>query len=195
MASQSPGIQLRREKNRSGPAHAGAERRIIPCKFSQRCSAEATLRRQSFFHSGWISQDRFKLRRSATSGCRKPARRGHRAGKIGDLRGNPVGRACPRKPMQLGGKWLRSRFLRQTRSEARADPSSICKRRTTKSLRKKIEPTRPIRLHGYGLGVGGSPDPAFFELFNRRLTEDVALTELKSPSRRIFSFKYAVVRD
>ena len=96
---------------------------------------------------------------------------------------------------QLGGKWLRSRFLRQARSAARAYPSWIGKRRTTKSLRKKIEPTRPIRLHGYGLGGGGSPDPAFFGLFDRRLTEDVALTELKNTSRRIFSFKYAVVRD
>src|SRR5215469_13194587 len=54
--------------------------------------------------------------------------------------------------MQLGGKWLRSRFLRKARSEARAYPSWICKRRTTKPLRKKIEQTRPTQLHEYGLG-------------------------------------------
>src|SRR6516164_1628378 len=33
--------------------------------------------------------------------------------------------------MRLGGKWLRSRFLRKARSEARAYPVAICKRRTT----------------------------------------------------------------
>jgi hypothetical protein len=55
--------------------------------------------------------------------------------------------------MQSGGKWLRCRFLRKARSEACAYPSWICKRRTTKPLRKKIEQTRPIRLHGYGFSV------------------------------------------
>lgn len=54
--------------------------------------------------------------------------------------------------MQSGGKWMRSRFLRKARSEARAYPLWICKRQTTKSLRKKIEPTRPSQLHGPGIG-------------------------------------------
>jgi hypothetical protein len=85
----------------------------------------------------------------------------------------------------FAGKWLRSRFLRQARSVARADPSWIGKRRTTKSLRKKIEPTRPIRLHGYGPGGGESPYPAFFAWLNRRLTEDVAPTELKNTMKSV----------
>ncbi len=55
--------------------------------------------------------------------------------------------------MQLGGKWLRSGFLRKARSEARAYPKWICKRRTTKPLRKKTKQTRPIRLHCHGLGA------------------------------------------
>ena len=39
--------------------------------------------------------------------------------------------------MQLGGKWLRCRFLCKARSEARAYPSWICKRRTTQSCAKR----------------------------------------------------------
>jgi hypothetical protein len=56
---------------------------------------------------------------------------------------------------------LRRRFLRKTRSEARAYPPVVCKRRTTASLRKKIKPTLAIQLHGYGSGyVGILPQPA-----------------------------------
>ena len=74
--------------------------------------------------------------------------------------------------MQLGGKWLRRRLARPTsgcarRGVRRADPPWICKRRTTKFLRKKIEQTRPCQLHGYGLVLGirarrgaGLPGPA-----------------------------------
>ena len=45
--------------------------------------------------------------------------------------------------MRLGGKWLRRRLLRKARSEAHADRPRICKWRTTKPLRKKIEQRRP----------------------------------------------------
>jgi len=58
--------------------------------------------------------------------------------------------------MQLRGKRLRRRFLRNARSEPRAYPKAICKRQTTTRLRKKIEQTRLIQLHGYGL-VAGKP--------------------------------------
>jgi S-formylglutathione hydrolase FrmB len=53
--------------------------------------------------------------------------------------------------MRLGGKRLRSRFLRNTRSEPRAYPPAICKRRTTTCLREKIKQARLIQLHCYGL--------------------------------------------
>ena len=56
--------------------------------------------------------------------------------------------------MQLGGKWLRSKFLLASRTDAPSSvlrpPSSEMNRRTTKPLRKKIEQTRPSQLHGYG---------------------------------------------
>jgi len=51
--------------------------------------------------------------------------------------------------MQLKGKRLRSRFLRNARSEPRAYPKAICKRRATTRLRKKIQQARLIQLHGY----------------------------------------------
>ena len=54
--------------------------------------------------------------------------------------------------MRLKGKRLRSRFLRNARSEPRAYPKAICERRATKRLRKKIQQARPIQLHGHGLG-------------------------------------------
>ncbi len=46
---------------------------------------------------------------------------------------------------------LRRRFLCKARSEPRAYPPAICKRRTTRALRKKIKQERLIQLHGYGL--------------------------------------------
>jgi hypothetical protein len=51
--------------------------------------------------------------------------------------------------MRLGRMRLRRRFLRKTRSEPRAYPRAICKRRTTKLLRKKIKQGCLIQLHGY----------------------------------------------
>src|ERR1700739_1983024 len=61
--------------------------------------------------------------------------------------------------IQLGGKWIgkwrchRSRFLRKARSEVRAYPLWICKRRTTKPARKKIEQTRPSQLNRFGFSL------------------------------------------
>jgi hypothetical protein len=52
--------------------------------------------------------------------------------------------------IQLGGMRLRSRFLWKTRSELRAYPPAICKRRTTKCLRKKTKQARLIQLNCYG---------------------------------------------
>jgi hypothetical protein len=52
----------------------------------------------------------------------------------------------------LGGKRLRSRFLRKATIETRAYPKPICERRKRKPLRKKIEQTRPIQLNCDGLG-------------------------------------------
>ena len=55
--------------------------------------------------------------------------------------------------MQLRRKRLRRRFLRKARSEPRAYPKAICKRRTTKPLRKKIKQGRLSQWHGYGLAL------------------------------------------
>ena len=89
---------------------------------------------------------------SAVSQASQPAGRSTRR-RVRTSHGLRYGRSSPLAvTMQLGGKWLRSRFLRKARSAARAYPSWICKRPTTKSLRKKIEQTPPIQSHGCGLG-------------------------------------------
>jgi len=67
----------------------------------------------------------------------------------------PSWQACPKKPapagtIQLGGKGWRRGFFRKTRRERGAGRWKARNERTTKLLRKKTQPARPIELNRSG---------------------------------------------